>query len=51
LSRERRWEVKHRIALDGHARDTDIRAMDESFVVYRTMYVPPLTREDIRITH
>lgn len=39
--------MKHRIVVDGRARQIDIRPMDGSFVVYRKMYVPPLTRENI----
>jgi len=43
--------MKHGIVLGGRAKDIEIRAMDESFIVYRTMYVAPLTRENTRITH
>jgi hypothetical protein len=39
--------MKHSILLDGGERDIDIRAMDESFIVYRKMYLPPLTPENI----
>ncbi len=39
--------MKHTIEIDGEKRDIDIRAMDESFIVYRKMYVPPLTRDNI----
>jgi len=37
----------HRITIDGAPRDLDIRAMDEDFIAYRKMYVPPLTRENV----
>lgn len=39
--------MKHTIEIDGQERIIDIRAMDESFIVYRKMYVPPLTRDNI----
>lgn len=39
--------IKHTIEIDGERRDIDIRPMDESFVVYRKMYVPPITRENL----
>lgn len=39
--------MKHRIEIDGQQRDIDIRPMDEGFIVYRKMYVPPLTPENI----
>ena len=39
--------MKHTIEIDGGQRDIDIRPMDETFVVYRKMYVPPITRENI----
>jgi GNAT superfamily N-acetyltransferase len=39
--------MKHTIDIDGVKHDLDIRAMGEDFVVYRKMYVPPLTRENI----
>ncbi len=39
--------MKHTIDIDGERRDIEIKAMDESFVVYRKMYVPPLTAENI----
>ena len=39
--------MKHPIKIGGLQRDIDIRPMDEDFIVYRKMYVPPLTRESI----
>jgi len=39
--------MKHRIQIDGGERDIDIRGMDASFIVYRKMYVPPLTPANI----
>ena len=39
--------MKHTIEIDGEQCDIEIRAMDESFIVYRKMYVPPLTRDNI----
>jgi len=39
--------MKHPIEIGGLRRDIDIRPMDEDFIVYRKMYVPPLTRENI----
>jgi GNAT superfamily N-acetyltransferase len=39
--------MKHSIEIGGLQRDIDIRPMDEDFIVYRKMYVPPLTRENI----
>ena len=39
--------MKHPIEIGGLQRDIDIRPMDEDFIVYRKMYVPPLTRENI----
>lgn len=39
--------MTHTIPIDGQTRQIDIRTMDESFIVYRKMYVPPLTRENI----
>ena len=39
--------MKHTIEIDGQAKAIDIRAMDETFIVYRKMYVPPLTRDNI----
>jgi GNAT superfamily N-acetyltransferase len=39
--------MKHTIEMDGEKRDIDIRPMDESFIVYRKMYAPPLTRDNI----
>ena len=39
--------MKHTIQIDNEQRDIEIRAMDESFIVYRKMYVPPLTPENI----
>jgi hypothetical protein len=41
--------VEHRITINGQERVIDIRAMDESFIVYRKMYKPPLTRENISV--
>lgn len=40
-------KMKHTISFDGESRDIDIRLMDESFIVYRKMYRPPLTPENI----
>ena len=39
--------MEHRITIDGGERIIDIRAMDETFIVHRKMYRPPLTRENI----
>jgi GNAT superfamily N-acetyltransferase len=39
--------MKHSIIIGGLPREIDIRPMDEEFIVYRKMYVPPLTRENI----
>lgn len=39
--------MKHSIEIDGQKRDIDIRPMDEDFIVYRKMYAPPLTPENI----
>ncbi len=39
--------MKHHIRIDGQEKIIDIRAMDEDFIVYRKMFVPPLTRESI----
>jgi GNAT superfamily N-acetyltransferase len=39
--------MKHRINFDGQERIIDIRAMDEDFIVYRKMYKPPLTPDNI----
>jgi hypothetical protein len=39
--------MKHRISFNGASRDIDIRLMDETFIVYRKMYRPPLTPETI----
>ena len=39
--------MKHTIDIDGEKRDIDVRAMDEDFIVYRKMYVPPITRENL----
>ena len=39
--------MKHRIVVDGQERDIEIRAMDEKFIVYRKMFAPPLTPENI----
>jgi GNAT superfamily N-acetyltransferase len=39
--------MQHRISIDGCERVIDIRAMDEDFIVYRKMYQPPLTRDNI----
>ena len=39
--------MKHQITVDGQERQIDIRPMDEDFIVYRKMYVPPLTLENI----
>ena len=33
----------HTIEIDGLKRDIDVRPMDEAFIVYRKMYVAPLT--------
>ena len=41
--------MKHTIMIDGKRKDIDIRPMDESFIVYRKLYVPPLTPENIGI--
>jgi GNAT superfamily N-acetyltransferase len=39
--------VRHAIAVDGQERGIEIRAMGEGFIVYRKMYVPPLTPDNI----
>lgn len=39
--------MKDNITIDGQKRNIEIRAMDESFIVYRKMYKPPLTPENI----
>ena len=39
--------MKHAIEIDGETRTLDIRAMDEGFIVYRKMYTPPLTGDNI----
>jgi GNAT superfamily N-acetyltransferase len=39
--------MKHTIEIDGERREIDIRAMDESFIVYRKMFAPPLTPDNI----
>jgi len=39
--------MRHTILIDGDERDIDIQAMDESFIVYRKMHVPPLTPANI----
>jgi len=39
--------MKRTIEIDGERRDIDIRAMDESFIVYRKMFAPPLTPDNI----
>lgn len=39
--------MRHTIVVDGQERDIDIRAMDESFIVYRKMFDPPLTADNM----
>jgi hypothetical protein len=39
--------MKHAIVVDRARHEIDIRAMDEDFIVYRKMFVPPLTHENI----
>jgi len=39
--------MKHTIEIDDQRRDIEIRAMDQSFIVYRKMFLPPLTPENI----
>jgi GNAT superfamily N-acetyltransferase len=39
--------MKHPITIGGLQRIIDIRPMDEHFIVYRKMYVPPITRENV----
>lgn len=39
--------MKHTIHVGDKSRVIDIRMMDESFIVYRKMYRPPLTPENI----
>jgi GNAT superfamily N-acetyltransferase len=39
--------MKHSVTIDSEERIIDIRAMDEDFIVYRKMYKPPLTPENI----
>jgi len=39
--------MRHTIRFDGELRVIDIRLMDESFIVFRKMYKPPLTPENI----
>jgi hypothetical protein len=38
---------RHRIISDGQEREIDIRPMDESSIVCREMYVPPLSPQHI----
>ncbi|KPK83515.1 MAG: hypothetical protein AMJ81_08065 [Phycisphaerae bacterium SM23_33] len=40
--------MKHSITVGGEERVIDIRAMDEDFIVFRKMYDPPLTAQNIR---
>jgi len=39
--------MEHRIRIDGRERVLDIRPMDESFIVWRKMFTPPLTAENM----
>jgi len=39
--------MKHTIRINDVKRDIDILAMDESFIVYRKMFAPPLTPDNI----
>ena len=39
--------MKHTIAIDGEQRDMEINAIVESFIVYKKMYMPPFTPENI----
>lgn len=39
--------MKQKIVIEGRETDIDIRPMDESFVVYRKMYEPPITPANI----
>jgi len=39
--------MTHTFRFDGELRVIDIRLMDESFIVFRKMYTPPLTPENI----
>lgn len=39
--------MKHTTEIDGKRRHIDIRPMDESLIVFRKMYVPPITRENL----
>jgi hypothetical protein len=39
--------MKHTIPFEGKSKEIDVRVMDESFIVYRKMYQPPLTPDNI----
>ena len=39
--------MRHTIEINGERREIHIRPMDEDFIVYRKMYVPPITRDNI----
>jgi len=39
--------MKRTIEIDSEQRDIEINAMVESFIVYRKMYMPPLTPKNI----
>ena len=39
--------MQHTIEVAGERRTIDVRPMDEGFIAYRKMYVPPLTPENI----
>lgn len=39
--------MKHSITIDGEKRDLDIRAMDETFIMYDKLWKAPLRRQDL----
>lgn len=39
--------MKHSITIDGETRNLDIRAMDESFIMYDKLWKAPLRRQDL----
>lgn len=43
----REYGMKQTILVDGKSKEIDVRLMDESFIVYRKMYRPPLTPDNI----
>lgn len=41
--------MKHAVTVDGVKRDLDIRAMDESFIVYCKLFSAPMARQDLAV--